>query len=158
MIASRVATPLICTCLLLAAEGAWAQQGASCTVLAGNAVSFGAYDPTLAADHPGTGTITVRCRGAVKKITVEVSLSPGTSGNFFARTMRHSTLAGELLSYQLYVDAARSRIWGDGSPGTSTGLIDPDLSETISVFGAIPARQSSRLGTYSDTVVITINF
>lgn len=156
----RLATPLIFTCLLAAGGSAWAQQGGNmnCTVLAGNAVNFGAYDPTVAGDLTGTGSITVNCRGAVKKGTVEVWLSAGSSNSFSARTMRHATLTGEVLTYQLFVDAALSRLWGDGTGGTSTGIIDPDVSETIAVHGRIPARQNARAGPYADTVVVTINF
>ena len=67
----------------------------------------------------------------------------------------------DLLSYNLYFDAARTQVWGDGTGGTviwsTAGGHNPSPSHTV--FGKIPANQTSvSVGSYSDTVTMTLNF
>ena len=68
---------------------------------------------------------------------------------------------GNSLSYNLYLNAARTTIWGDGSGGTSVhGPVAAPLlgSVTVNVFGRITARQNVGVGAYSDVIVATINY
>jgi spore coat protein U-like protein len=65
------------------------------------------------------------------------------------------------LGYNLYLDAARILVWGDGTGGTSRhGPVAPQLGvpNTLTIYGRIPARQTSPVGAYTDTVTATINF
>ena len=66
------------------------------------------------------------------------------------------------LNYNLYRDAARTTIWGDGSGGTSFFQVSvlPLLptSGTVTVYGRIPALQDAHTGSYSDSIVATITF
>jgi spore coat protein U-like protein len=64
------------------------------------------------------------------------------------------------LSYNLYLDAARISVWGDGSGGTSTyGPLQPaEGSTSIPIYGRAPGGQNASPGNYSDTVVVTLVF
>lgn len=62
------------------------------------------------------------------------------------------------LGYSLFSDAGRTVNWGntvgtDTVPGTGTGV-----SQTLNVYGRIPAAQNVRPGSYVDTIVATITF
>lgn len=51
----------------------------------------------------------------------------------------------------------RGRRWGDGSPGTAT-VNGSGTTHTFTVYGRIPARQNAVVGSYSDTITVTITF
>lgn len=129
----------------------------SCSVST-TSVSFGTYDPTSAVPKDTSGTVAVNCTGLVSLFgSVEISASAGSSGDATQRTLRQGANS---LNYNLYVDAARTVVFGNGTTGTQTitsplnGLLIFGQSSVI--YGRIPARQRPAAGSYSDTVVITI--
>jgi spore coat protein U-like protein len=113
-------------------------------------VSFGAYDTLSPFDSDITGSITVSCD---EETTGEVSLSAGL-GSFTARRMQSGA---QSLFYNLYLDATRLNIWGDGSPGTSLLSIS-STGGTYTVYARIPARQTVPVGEYADTITVTLTF
>jgi spore coat protein U-like protein len=65
----------------------------------------------------------------------------------------------DLLTYNLYTDAAATTVWGDDTGGTATQkLAGNSPSATLTVFGKADAGQDVPAGSYTDTVVITVNF
>ena len=129
----------------------------SCSISTLSGVSFGSYDALNASPLDQTGSISYQC--SIFYIgTVTVDLSAGGSGTYFPRKM-HKGAA--LLEYNLYRDATRLLIWGNGTGGTSRyGPVIPvlGLPQTLTIYGRIPAQQTSPVGNYTDTVVATINF
>jgi spore coat protein U-like protein len=127
---------------------------AACTVSA-TAVTFSAYNVFAAGANTANGTVTYRCGSADRNILI--SISTGSSSSFTPRTLKNGT---ESLNYNLYLDAAFATIWGDGSGGTGdyTKSNPPNTDVNLTVFGRIPALQDVSVGSYSDTVVVTINF
>jgi spore coat protein U-like protein len=67
---------------------------------------------------------------------------------------------GSTLDYNLYLDASRSSVWGDGTGGTTTyqatALIETNT--TVTIFGRIFGAQNAAVGTYSDSLVVTISY
>lgn len=131
----------------------------SCTATATN-IAFGTYDPTSSAPSDTSGTVTVNCTGLVSLFgSVDIASSAGSSGNAAQRTLRQGT---NTLNYNLYVNAARTIVFGDGSAGTQTittplnGLLI--FGQSAFIYGRMPARQWGGAGSYSDTVVITISY
>ena len=56
-----------------------------------------------------------------------------------------------VLRYNLYVDAARQRVWGDGESGGTariTGESDGRKAVGYTIYGRVPDRQSVRPGRY----------
>src|SRR5262245_7453059 len=132
-----------------------AQLAPSCT-LSTTSVQFGLYDVFAAAPLSSTGTVTVKCNASA--VNIAVTLDRGASGTFNPRKPSNGTQA---LDYNLYRDAAGLVIWGDGSGGTSFYAdANPRNNKNVThtVFGRIPAGQDVPAGTYSDTIVATINF
>ncbi|GMU01981.1 hypothetical protein KH5H1_61010 [Corallococcus caeni] len=117
---------------------------------------FGPYDVFSTAPRDSTGSITVSCQGSTGPVPVTLTLDAGWSGDAARRTM--SSGAGAL-EYNLFVDASRTQVWGDGFSGTSNRQLSVDGSPvTVSVFGRIPEGQVVPPGTYADTVVVTVSF
>lgn len=141
---------------LLAARDAAATT--SCSFQSVGAVSFGAYDVFSSLPADGTGSITFRCNGVGPGDLVTVHISKGNATSFLPRTM---TAGAESMSYNLYSDASRTQIWGDGTSGTSAygPSTPPDATDvTLTVYGRIPALQDVAAGSYADSVVISINY
>jgi len=116
-------------------------------------VSFGNYNPLNTAATDATGSITISC--PLEDVRVEVQMSQGSAGSFFPRQMSNG---GFTLDYNLYIDANRKSIWGDGTGKTQT-LSKQRINRTSvtwTVYGRIPALQMPTDGMYSDTVSVTV--
>jgi spore coat protein U-like protein len=119
-------------------------------------INFGAYDVFNSSHTDSTGSITYTCVSLLTPITID--LSKGNASSYVTRQMRQST---NTLEYNLFLDATRTTIWGDGTGGSSRyGPIMPPLltQVTVTVYARIPARQNARVGSYTDTITVTINF
>ncbi len=128
---------------------------AACTVSV-TPLNFGAYDVFDAGPRDSTATVTYKCSSPVS--TVTITLDRGRAPTFNQRQMVQGPHA---LNYNLYLDTARSLIWGDGTGGTrvySAANPPANQSVTVTMYGRIPARQKVRAGVYSSTVAVTINF
>ena len=122
-------------------------------------VAFGAYDSLAASPTNSTGTIPLSCTGNPESPKmVIVFLSSGGSGNTLARRMTSG--GGGVLPYQLYTDAARTTVWGNGSNGSGDGrtMVAIPESGALTIYGRVPARQAASPGSYLDTLVVTVNF
>lgn len=136
---------------------------ASCSVSAVPTL-FGSYNPLSASADDSTGSVTVTC--GINAIAIlqsyTVALSTGSSGSYAARRLQAGASA---LQYQLYRDAARTSVWGDGSGGTAIvsggfvlSLIVP-VSATHTVYGRVPALQTTATpGSYADTIIVTVTY
>lgn len=140
---------------LLSSTSAWAQLPPSCTISV-TSVAFGTYNVFTTTAVDSTGTITYQCNS--KATNISISLSDGSSTTYSPRTLRKGS---EILQYNLYSDAARTTVWGDGTAGTSvyTDANPPNNSNvSVTVYGRIPAQQDVSAGSYTDTVSAVINF
>jgi spore coat protein U-like protein len=115
-------------------------------------VDFGRVDYREGGDI--TGQLTVICDGPT---AFEVSASSGYGG-YHGRTMVGPKET--VLRYNLYVDAARQRVWGDGESGGTAriaGQSDGRKAVTYTIYGRVPDRQSVRPGRYHDSVKVSVS-
>jgi spore coat protein U-like protein len=135
--------------LVLAAASAAAEPACHASV---TLVDFGRVDYRAGGEI--TGELTVACDDPT---SFEVSASPGY-GNYQRRTMMGP---GEtVLRYNLYVDPARQRVWGDGESGGTariTGQSDGRKAVTYTIYGRIPDGQPVRAGHYHDSVKVSVS-
>ena len=144
---------ILAAALLLAPAPAFAD----CTISV-TAVAFGTYDPSSNTARDGTGTVRLDCR---HNDDPSVTIGTGVSGSYASRRM---TNGGSQLQYNLYTTAARVSIWGNGLSGTLA--LVPPITQSIglrriresTIFGRIPARQNVRVGTYTDSMFVTVTF
>jgi spore coat protein U-like protein len=128
---------------------------AACS-LSGAAIAFGNYDPISLTPLDTAGAVVYRCGSSDHNTTITLSRGGGTS--FATRRMVNGA---EQLFYNLYRDAARTIIWGDGTGGTQAYTIgNPQNNQDTSVpiFGRAPAGQNVSVGNYSDTITVTLIF
>lgn len=141
--------------LLLLAPAA--EAAVNCTISTVG-VAFGSYNVFGTTTVTSTGSVTINCVGVGAGVApVSVALSRGNAGSFQPRTMLRS---GEPLNYNLYLDAAGTMIWGDGAGGSVQFSTSVSNNQTVSrtIFGRIPAGQDVSVGSYTDTIIATINF
>jgi spore coat protein U domain-containing protein, fimbrial subunit CupE1/2/3/6 len=127
----------------------------ACTISA-TSVNFGSYNVFNGSPTDSTGTLTYRCNGSAHNITI--GLTQGAGASFNQRQMQKGS---ESLTYNLFVDASRTNIWGDGTGGTSVYSIANPPNNTnvnLTVYGRVTAGQDVSAGTFSDTVTAVINF
>jgi spore coat protein U-like protein len=144
---------LLCALLLLLL---WAGRAdaAHCTI-ATTPVSFGAYDVFASTPTDTTGTVSFTCTG---NADVTITLSKGGSSTFNPRTLSGGA---DTLNYNLFRDAARTTIWGDGTGSTATYTllsVPNNAAQNLTIYGRIPAAQDVRAGTYTDSVTVNIDF
>jgi spore coat protein U-like protein len=144
----RLTVALALLLLVLAPRGAQAQN---CRIESVTGVTFGTYDVYSVNALDSVGSITWHCSPSS---AAQIALDRGSSPTFNPRTLRSGS---EVLSYNLYLDAARTTIWGDGTAGTlvhtgSGGRV------TVTIFGRIPAGQDVAPASYADTITAVLNF
>ena len=133
-----------------------ARESLSACNVSTSGVSFGSYDVFNPVPVSAIGTITISCN--VLTVTTNTEIGPSSnSGGFNPRKMKHSSKS-DLLSYNLFTNAARTTIWGDGSGGTGTVncIVLLTLPCTLTVYGQVPALQNVSAGSYSDAVTVTV--
>ncbi|MFC0444233.1 spore coat U domain-containing protein [Pseudidiomarina halophila] len=144
--AHRFARCVVALSLMLGASNALA----NCLVSA-QGVSFGSYDSLSGAPSESTGVVEVSCDA---QTSYTLSLSPG-AGVYTERKM----LNGEdALIYNLYSDPSYSFIWGDGSGVTTTVSGATATTQLHDIYGRMPAGQDVAVGTYTDVIIVTVQF
>lgn len=163
LIALGVATTLIASAHAAtpSSAGGSFQVGAtilvSCNVTGSTLTFGGSIDPLQTPGPVDAATsLNVTC---TKTTPYAVALSAGANaGNAQAFGSRVMKSGNNTLPYQLYLDAGRTQVWGDGTgsgvfSGTGTGS-----NQTLSVYGRLPSLSGIVPGNYSDTVTVTITY
>jgi len=148
MSAFRLSRPVLLT-IAIALVHVPTAFAASCDVSA-QGLAFGSYDPFMATPLNGVGTLTVICDIST---THTIALSAGT-GSF---VNRHLNGAGTALNYNLYTDATRTVVWGDGSGGSAV-VSNKSASASHSVYGRTAALQNVPIGIYTDSIVVIFSY
>jgi spore coat protein U-like protein len=136
---------------------------ASCNINAAT-LAFAAYDPVnthATTPDDATGGIVIRCTKGATGITIDLGNGAHNSGGT-QRQMVHATDSSVLLAYEIYKETGRTSIWGSGDSGSANSgstLNGTGADVTVTMYGRIPSAQLQAIsGSYSDTVVSTINF
>ncbi|MCV9907828.1 spore coat protein U domain-containing protein [Ochrobactrum sp. AN78] len=122
----------------------------SCTVSA-SAVNFGTHS-AMTSNIDANGTLTINC---TLGLPYSISLNGGLSNT--QPTQRRMTLGTTAIIYGLYSNSTRTVPWGNTAgqivSRTGTGSI-----ENVPVYGRVAPQPTPASGTYTDTVVVTINY
>src|SRR5437763_8256035 len=144
---SRLRLMFLGASAVAAATGAGAAP--SCKTITVTTLAFGNYDVYAATPLDSAGTISYSCPPPA---TPAVDISAGGSGSFSPRRMRQ-TAGTDTLAYNVYVDAARTTVWGSTPVPVTQGN-----NQTVQFYGRIFALQDVSVGAYTDTLVVTFNF
>ncbi len=130
---------------------------AACFVTVGS-MSFGAYDVFDPQPRDSMLVLTLSCQEARAR-DLRVSIGPSAnSGGIAVRHLRANGGADRLV-YNLFSDASRSQVWGDGTaaPPVNVTGVDRNTPQQLIVYGRMPAGQDVSIGNYTDAITITID-
>lgn len=129
---------------------------AGCFVSA-SAISFGGYDVFDPVPRDSTFTVRLSCQESTAR-DVNVAVGPSaTSGSIPSRQMGSGS--GDRLIYNLFSDPSRTTLWGDGTAAPSVVVrgVSRSTPQNVLVYGRVPAGQDVRVGTYVDTITVTVD-
>jgi spore coat protein U-like protein len=122
----------------------------ACLVSA-QSINFGNHG-VLNSAVDANGAITLTCTA---NLAYSIALNGGLSNS--PPAARQMVLGSSSVIYGLYRDAARSNVWGSAAgqvvTGTGTGT-----SQSVTVYGRVPAQNTPTPGQYNDTVVVTVSY
>ena len=130
----------------------------SCRVKTTSPVAFGSYDPldtnsSTGSDLDGSGSVTVAC---TKGYIPTIGLNLGLNATGSTRRMK---VGSEYLSYELYKESGRTNVWGNSGADLFTPGAAPGSTGTAyDVFGRVPKGQDAAVGSFTDTVTVTVNY
>jgi spore coat protein U-like protein len=125
----------------------------SCSITAA-AITFVDYDPLATVANVANGSVTIAC---TKGSVTPIGLGLGSHADGTTRRMLNGI--SNYLTYELHQTSATGPNWGNADPDLFSPEAAPDKNaRTFTVYGAIPAGQDQPEGTYTDTVVATVNF
>ena len=145
---------LFITILVLAFAAEASALGCSASV---TAVSFGGYDSSLPSALDATGGIDITCDSGAPFV---LRLDPGQNswGGFNPRKQK-AILALDTISYNLYRDAARVEVWGNGTSSTFVRQgVGTGAQENFIIYGRVPGGQIIPGGLYTDAVSVTVEW
>jgi spore coat protein U-like protein len=158
----------LCAIVVAGAVLAPAIAGAvSCTASVPS-LNFGNYNVFSASALQSATTLSITCAkgfgdpSGTIAVPYTIALSTGGSATY---TQRRLASGANTLNYNLYTNSARTLIWGDGTGGSqivssSMNLSNgtPQRTRTHTAFGRVPALQDAAVGSYADTLLVTVTY
>ncbi len=129
----------------------------ACTVSA-TTLNFGSsIDPTSASlPLDASASMTVFCTSTTPySVALNAGVNAGGASNFTARAIKNGS---HTMGYQLYTDAPRTTVWGDGSASSVVPGVGIGSNQTLTIYGRLPALTGAVPGTYTDTVTVTVTY
>lgn len=114
-------------------------------------LNFGDYNVFASFNTDFTGHVSVTC----DSLTSYSLLLGAGNGTITDRYMVSSTYK---LHYNLYLDAGRTIVWGDGTSAGSVSSGSTSTTDDHIVYGRIPAKQNVHIGSYQDAIIITLQY
>jgi len=103
----------------------------------------------------GAGSVVVTCTPGA---TVTIAMDYGIHGGNATRRFMQNSSNSDTLGYQLFRDANRSQVWGNGALAMSIPSF-PSTTQTYPVYARLYAVTTlPSAGTYTDTVTVTLTY
>lgn len=127
-----------------------AQINPTCAISA-NPLAFGNYSRVLLS---GNTTLSVTCTSTT---FYNVGLNAGNATGATITNRMMTGPGGTLLHYSLFSNSTYTTNWGN-SAGSWVSGVGTGGAQTLTVYGQIPANQTTISGTYTDTIIATVNY
>lgn len=135
----------------------------NCTITSAANVAFGVVDPTGGGNLDVSANLVHRCTKGTA-YTIALDDGAGIGGTFTARKMESAGANTDQLSYNLYTNAARTIVFGDGTlgsvtaGGTGSGISGAASNLTTTIYARLVQNEDVSVDSYSDTVAISITY
>ena len=127
----------------------------SCGVSA-TSLAFGDYNSISGGMLDAAAMISPICTSGT---VYSVALNAGQGSGALPSSRKLTGPVGVTLNYGIFTDSARSSVWGDGTGGTGMRIgTGNGNTQPVMMYGRIPAAQAGLVGSYSDTVTVTLTY
>lgn len=140
-------------------------QALTCVDLLVTPVSFGTYNPSSGSNLTSTGGVKINkffdCLFPSQLIPTNftIKLSAGNAGTYSPRKMNNPVNLLAPLQYNLYTTGGvGAPIWGDGTGGSTVVSSNGSSNINIPIYGVVSSGQNPSIGSYSDSLTVTIEF
>jgi spore coat protein U-like protein len=130
------------------------EVAASCRVSASD-LDFGAYPSNATSPALGQTVIQLVCGAGT---TIDIGLDAGTRGISTSRRQMLQESGIDRLDYGLFQDPGRTIHWGDRSGNDTLEVVATGATQTVTVYGQVPAGQRVRDGSYSDVITVRLQY
>ncbi|MGO9171614.1 MAG: spore coat protein U domain-containing protein [Rhodomicrobium sp.] len=127
--------------------------GSLCLLNVTQNVNFGTATH-LTSNIDTTGTLSVQCTSGT---AYQISLGPG-NGSGATTSSRKMTGPSATIGYALYRDSGRSQNWGNNAGVDTVGGTGTGSAVNATVYARIPPQSLPGVGTYNDTVIVTVTY
>lgn len=126
----------------------------TCTLTATPA-NFGSFNPASQLSGDVVAEIILGCP-LDTPYTIMIDAGRYSGGNFSSRKLKVAD-GGDVLLYNYYIDPTYTKIWGDGTGGTSlqSGTIRAGENRRFYAYSRLTGLQNPRGGIYRDQVIVT---
>lgn len=124
-----------------------------CTVTA-SPLNFGGSVGLLISAVAATTTLGVQCSNGTP-YNVGLNGGQNSGGNINARKM---VLGANSIGYQLYQNSGRTTVWGNTVGTNTVAGTGSGNTQSLTVYGGVPAQITPPAGTYSDTITVTVTY
>lgn len=139
-----------------------ADIGMNCTI-ATTDIAFGSYDPIVAnatSSLTANGSVTTTCTVGSTGVVIIDDGQHATGDSTPAEPERRmgGPSEGEYLAYQVYSDSELANVW-TGYGDTGVAYTASGSGQVMTVYGEVAAGQTDAVeGSYTDTLVVTVNY
>ncbi|NGZ83605.1 Csu type fimbrial protein [Duganella aceris] len=128
---------------------------ADCTIAA-NPLDFGQSQGVLATAVSVNTTLNVTCTNTTP-YNIGLNAGTGTGSSTTARLMSGTGANTSTVAYNLY-QASGSTNWGNTQGTDTKSGVGSGVSQTITVYGVVPAQATPQPDTYKSTITATVYF
>ena len=157
MTKARVSSSLFVASLAVVQLFSHEARAVSCTLVSVGSLTFSEYRWNEPRSGVASTTLIYRCTSVKAGDAISVELSTGASNSYLLRQM----VGKDRLSYNVFLDAQWLTVWGDGYTGGShryAALLRNGALVSVPIYARILPNQRVSAGSYSDAIVVTVNF
>ncbi|HEX5855126.1 MAG TPA: spore coat protein U domain-containing protein, partial [Thermoanaerobaculia bacterium] len=115
-------------------------------------LNFPAYDPIVTnAASPLNATPTTMSVACTNGVNPGITIPAGVH-------LMNGGIPAGTLDYQLFADAGYSVPFATSLPGTLMGVAPSKAPRNLDIYGQIPAGRDPSVGSYTGTLLVTVNF
>lgn len=122
-------------------------------ILSATDMDFGSVG-LLSSNIDTTGNLNVLCTPLTN---FQISLDDGVNASAaLDRKMQGSN--GSLISYNLFLDSARTALWGSTLSVNTLADIGSGTTDVFPIYGRVPPQTTPMAGIYTDTIIVTLTY